>query len=250
MDHKSYPGQMSYLALVKEMTRRYPSLGHLVSFIEKQREHESSTHYPTACSVLEFHETGVKKISFSSFTSGIDSQGRRLHDYLTSSSVPPLGRLYMLEDLSVPYIELFGSYLGVDAQVFASQIQDGHWADDDISGNAPQLLSGRDHETSFTVRYYETRVLDPPPRDPSPSMVRTRANVSRNIVYQREVTKGDRNHAWYDGPVATILRNASFWCRREANGSWNGTCSINGIFFKAYSLILCASSTFVGPATS
>jgi hypothetical protein len=47
----------------------------------------------------------------------------------------------MLEDLSEPYIELFGSYLGVNAQVVAAQIQDSHWGEDDRIGHPPQLLS-------------------------------------------------------------------------------------------------------------
>lgn len=78
----------------------------------------------------------------------------------------------MLEDLSEPYIELLGSYLGVDAQVFAAQIQDGHWGEDDRMGHPPQLLDTNDHEKSFTLRYYETRVFHNPPLDPVPSMVR------------------------------------------------------------------------------
>ncbi|KUL83567.1 hypothetical protein ZTR_10547 [Talaromyces verruculosus] len=127
----------------------------------------------------------------------------------------------MLEDLSEPYIELFGSYLGVDAQVFAAQIQDGHWGEDDRIGHPPQLLSANNHEKSFTLRYYETRVFDNPPLDPVPSMVRTAVNVSRNVTFQHEVTTGDKNHVWCDGPVATILRNASFWCRTEEDGGWN-----------------------------
>ncbi|QGA20324.1 hypothetical protein EYB26_008026 [Talaromyces marneffei] len=110
----------------------------------------------------------------------------------------------MLEDLSELYIELFGSYLGVDAQVFAAQIQDGHWGEDEQMGHSPQFLSVNDHEKSFTLRYYETRVLDDPPLDPVPSMVRTAANVSRNVTFQHEVTKGDRNHVWTteDGTVS------------------------------------------------
>lgn len=126
----------------------------------------------------------------------------------------------MLEDLSEPYIELFGSYLGVDAQVFAAQIQNGHWSEDDQMGHSPQLLSASDHEKSFTLRYYETRVFDNPPLDPVPSMVRTAANVSRNVTFQHEVTKGDKNHVWCDGPVATIQRNTSFWCRTEEGGGF------------------------------
>lgn len=98
----------------------------------------------------------------------------------------------MLEDLSEPYIELFGSYLGVDAQVFAAQIQDSHWSEDDRMGHPPQLLSVNDHGKSFTLRYYETRVFDNPPLDPVPSMTRTAARVSKNVTFQHDFPRGAR----------------------------------------------------------
>lgn len=210
-----------YLSIVGELSHRYPTLSYLRSFIEKKREH-GSHQFPIGCSVLEFHENDVRYITFSSCSSKTDTQGQALEKYLSFKSNTPTRRLYMLEDLSEPYIELFGSYLGVDAQVFAAQIQDGHWGEDDRIGYPPQLLSANNHEKSFTLRYYETRVFDNPPLDPVPSMVRTVANVSRNVTFQHEVTRGDENHVWCDGPVATILRNASFWCRTEEDGGWNG----------------------------
>lgn len=224
MEQPFFPPLKPYLSQVGELSRRYPSLSHLTSFIQKQREHGSCNQYPTGCSVLEFHENGVKHISFSSYSSGIDMQGEKLANYLSAQRPTAAKRLYILEDLSEPYIELFGTYLGVDAQVVAAQIQDGHWGEDDRMGHPPQLLSVNNREKSFTLRYYETRVFDQPPLDPVPSMVRTAANVSRNVTYQHEVTKGDRNHIWCDGPVATILRNASFWCRMEEDGGWDGEC--------------------------
>ena len=173
--------------------------------------------------MLEFHKDGATHITFSPCSSKTDIEGLALKEYLSAQPANPTRRLYMLEDLSEPYIELFGSYLGVDAQVFAAQIQDGHWGEDEQMGHPPQLLAANDHEKSFTLRYYETRVLDSPPLDPVPSMVRTAANVSRNVIFQHEVTKGDKNHVWCDGPVATILRNGSFWCRMEGDGGWNGS---------------------------
>jgi hypothetical protein len=142
-----------------------------------------------------------------------------------------------------PISRYSGSYLGVDAQVFAVQLHGSHWVEDDRMGHPPKLLSFNDPEKSFTLRYYETRVFDRPSSNPAPFMVRTAANVSRNITFQNEVTKGDRNNMWHDGPVATIHRNASFWCRGEQDGSWNGTQSPSQCLCKcptnAYDDILC-----------
>lgn len=222
MEHSFYPSTNSYLSFVDKLSGRYPTLRYLTSFTEKQREHGSDYQFPIGCSVLEFHEAGVKHLTFSSYSTKMDVHGRTLERYLSTQPTTPTRRLYMLEDLSEQYIELFGSYLGVDAQIFAAQIQDGHWGEDDRIGHPPQLLSANNHEKSFTLRYYETRVLDNPPLDPVPSMVRIAANVSRNVTFQHEVTRGDKNHIWCDGPVATILRNASFWCRMEEDGGWNG----------------------------
>jgi hypothetical protein len=222
MERSACPPPNTYLSLVGELSPRYPTLGYLTSFIQRQREHGSSNQFPIVCSVLEFDENGVKHINFSSYCLKTDIQGRTLEKYLSSQPATPTRRLYMLEDLSEPYIELFGSYLGVDAQVFAAHIQDSHWSEDDQMGHPPQLLSANGHEKSFRLRYYETRVFDNPPLDPVPSMVRTAAYVSRNVTFQHEVTKGGKNHVWCDGPVATILRNVSFWCRTEEDGGWNG----------------------------
>jgi hypothetical protein len=55
--------------------------------------------------------------------------------------------------------------------------------------------------------------------------MRTAARVSRNVTFQQDFTKRDKNHIWCDGPVATILRNASFWYRTEEDGGSNGEYS-------------------------
>lgn len=225
MNTSIHPPFKSYLSLVRELSHRYPTLSYLTSFIQKQRSNYSHDHHPVGCSVLEFHESGVKHIELNSYSTGTDIQCTKLAQYLSSQPASPTGRLYMLEDLSEPYIELLRSYLGVNALVFAAQIHGGHWVEDDRMGHPPKLLSFSDPEKSFTLRYYETRVFGRPSSNPAPFMVRTASNMSRNITFQNEVTKGDRNNMWHDGPVATIHRNASFWCRSEQDGSWNGTQS-------------------------
>lgn len=239
MDPSVHPYE-SYLSLVFEMSRRYPTLNYLTSLVQKQRSKGSYAQHPVGCSVLEFHKNGVKSIEFNSSSTGTDAQGTKLAKYLSSQPTTPTRRLYMLEDLSEPYIELLGSHLGVDAQVFAAQIHDGHWVENDQTGNPSKLLSLNDPEKSFTLRYYETRIFDRPPLNTvspdSSFIVRTVANVSRNITFQHEVTTGDRNNIWHDRPVATIRRNASFWCRDEQDGGWNGMLYIQ-YFLVATSLI-------------
>jgi hypothetical protein len=84
MEQSSCPPLKPYLSLVGELSRRYPTLNYLTSFIQKRREHGSHNQYPIGCSVLEFHNTGVKKITFSSYSSKTDIQGRELKNYLSS----------------------------------------------------------------------------------------------------------------------------------------------------------------------
>jgi hypothetical protein len=210
----------SYLSLVNLLSHRYPTLCYLNSFIKKQRS-SSTHHHPVSCSVLEFYEDSVNHIEFTSYSDRTQTGYTRLAKYLSSKPSTPVRRLYMLEDLSEPYIELLGASLGVDAQVFAAQIHDTHWSGSNKSGHPPKLPSLNDPEKTFTVRYYEPRFFEYPNIEDSSISVRTVANVARNITFLKGVSKWNRKGP-SKGLVGAIRRNASFWCRSEEDGGWNG----------------------------
>lgn len=227
-------GRPTYLGLVHQLSNRYPALHSLSSWIERQRMYSSR---PVGCSVLEFNDDGVvNHIVFSACSPETDGDATatatatlsELAEYLasSSSSSAPTRRLYMLEDLSGPYIELFGSHLGIDAQVLAAHIHDAHWTASYKSGHAAQLPSLNDPEKSYTLRYYDARIFEHPRLDPPPTSVRTVANVSRNVTFLKDIFNQDRNGRYsQNGPVGTVRRNASFWCGRERNGGWSGMYS-------------------------
>jgi hypothetical protein len=134
-----------------------------------------------------------------------------------------------VEDLDAASIKILGTHLNVDGTLFASQIRDTHFSGGWEHGHQPQLPSYQNPQASFTLRYYEARYFDDGSMPDFSASMRTGGNLSRRIL----LGKGRRNtfegHTGltrrrnYDGHVGLIRRNASFWSRTEADGSWNGS---------------------------
>ena len=128
------PKRLRYLALVSDLTDRYPILQYLNFSIRKPHP------YHVRAAVLEFHPEGVTRIPFG----GPDGK-EELQRYLASSSRDKHHhRRYLIEDLDPVYIELLGSYLNVDGTGFASQIRDTHYSAREGNGHVPKLPSFQD----------------------------------------------------------------------------------------------------------
>jgi hypothetical protein len=211
-DQEPTPEKSTYLNLVQSLAHRFPSLVHLTSFVERQLRQPV---FPVCAAVLEFRDDEVRKINFDDKDG--ESGYEKLQVYLSSSSSDCQHRLYLLEDLDAPFVELLGAYLNIDGTVFASQIRDTHYSGEWKSGHQPKLPSFHDPNKSFTLRYYEARYFDDCNISELSSAVRTMGNI------QRQVTFGIGKSRHYTGHVGLIRRNTSFWSRVEGDGSWNGS---------------------------
>lgn len=202
----------SYFGLIDQLRHRHPSLFYLKNWATRQR---GSSAYPVRAAVLEFQVDKVFRIDFDG--KGARNSSRQLADYLADISPDKCKyRLYLLEDLDVPHIEVLGAYLNIDGTVLASQIRDTHWEGGWEIGNTPQLPSFRDPNKSFTLKYYEPRYFLNPNMPEFSSSLRTMSNIPRQITF------GARRGP---GSLGMIRRNTSFWSRKEDDGSWNGIVS-------------------------
>jgi hypothetical protein len=190
-----------YADLVSRLQNRYPNLHYLEKFLRNK-----NLQYPVRAAVLEFREGTVNQIDFKCIS--------ELHDYL--NSVPDSNcshRLYMLEDLCPQYIEILGSYLNVDADLFASQLRDVRYSTSSEYGCMRSLPSIQCNSSSFTLKYYEVRHCG---SQTTRRTMKTAANVRREIASMKK--KNDKR----DDIALFFRRNASFWTRLQAEGAWDG----------------------------
>ena len=169
-------------------------------------------------------------------------------------------RLFMMEDLWLPYVSAFGQYLDVDPRVFASQYRCVHW-DNVRHGVQRKLRSCRNSPNTsdyYTLKYFEIWNLEEPQLarrntfgdngnwspaynttgDPSRELVMSPMPVKREVsLYNRAPLNGRRGSTseksggkWnrdQNGKErkAYVLRgNASFWYRIYDRDSddWDG----------------------------
>src|SRR5436190_2559993 len=99
----------SYIDTIAKCSRRYPDFLHLNKFLRNCGPHSGRA------TVLEFHLG--KSVERRNFADPDD-----LSNYLQDlSDCSCKHRLFMLEDLSSLYVEVFGSHFWIDPFLFASQ---------------------------------------------------------------------------------------------------------------------------------
>jgi hypothetical protein len=198
----------SYLGRVKCYQNRYPALKQLIDFAK------TPTCYETRLTVLEFRPTTVSEREISNV--------QELEGYWAGQADKEnecKGRLYLLEDLSVPYIEALGGHFNIDPSFFARHLYLPFWSKDEadqmLQRLPPRLISTNHlNPASYSLRYYELRsVLTPIGRKNCRRM--TCSNVKRRVL---------RLEAEHESKFELILRNASFWIPRPGSTCWNGKC--------------------------
>ena len=127
-------------------------------------------------------------------------------------------RLYLLEDLSRPFIEAFGAHFWMDPFLFAAHENSTHWTGSKHDYTLPRRLSPSENcDPLFTLRYYEiVKVAKSGVRS---ERLRTLSNVDRKIEpddYFFEKKEDSRPS------IYVIRRNASFWSRARKDGGWDG----------------------------
>ena len=125
----------------------------------------------------------------------------------------PHQRIYVLENLTLSHIALFGTFFNIDPCVFASQIRTADWEEKPTENNTPKLLSCRNPSCSFYLRYNELRLFRDPVSAIPQGLFDTHAG--RRII----PTLG---HPLFAN-VGLVRRCAKFWCRETPKSGWDGT---------------------------
>ena len=201
------PSQKTYLEAINASCTRYPDLIKLNRFLS------NPTSFPARAAVLEFRAGSVETTGF--------PDAESLQTYLSDSckDLACKSRLYLLEDLTSPFVETFGSHFWMDPFLFAAQENSTHWTSSRFDHALPRRLpSLRKLDPSFTLRYYE--VVKFRGKDTEKDK-KTVSNVGRKIEL------GDLDHSveGQQHPSSmnhVVRRNASFWSRARKHGGWDG----------------------------
>jgi hypothetical protein len=192
----------SYGSLVSSMRFRNPKLAKLDEVLTRQGPSSEDGR----AAVIELHDSHMAV--------------RRLHssnallDYMANLEQPPPPscnrRLYLLEGLPSNHIEILGSRLRIDPDVFARQIDCGYLSILKDARDIPMLPSHPTSKHSFSIRYYELRDFG----ENIDSFELMCANQPRRI----STTKWEGK---FDG-IGIVRRKATFWSRMNGAKGWNG----------------------------
>ena len=199
-------GGRTYTEAIRSSLDRYPDLYKFSDFLTG----------PLSCTgraaVLEFGTSRVERYDFQNANSL-----RRYFSRVTGS--PCQNRLYLLEDLSQPFVEAFGAHFWMDPFLFAAQENSTHWTATRHPFALPQRLpSWKKTDQSYTMRFYEVVKSEGP--DVGRRDLFTVSNVGRKI----EPGHSARPFGETQDPATRtylVRRNASFWWR-ENDGGWDG----------------------------
>jgi hypothetical protein len=199
----------SYLHRVRTFQERYPVFKSLDDFASLQVGSPKPS-----LTVLEFRSSGVTDISL--------SHPEELTQYLSCPSQKDStcrGRLYILEDPSLAFIESLGKHLDPDPSVFASYIYTPDWSRPKEYRVTRQLPSRQKQTPTYTLKYQEVRELDSDAPTVQNYRVVAPGNVPRNITTFTHGTSVTET-----GNITSLVRrNVSFWYRMGENGeSWDG----------------------------
>ena len=201
----SFRTQTPYIDAVRDFCSRYPDLYKLSDFLQEQ---QGRLAYPSRAAVLQFGSSTSSRVEKFDFRDVDDLKTYFSHTARSTCKY----RLYLMEDLSRPFIEAFGSHFWMDPFLFAAHENSTHWTSSAHDYALPRrLIPSANHDPLFTLRYYEVvRVNN---GDKRPKKIRTASNVGRKIE------AGGKKK---DSDVFVIRRNASFWSRDRENGGWDG----------------------------
>lgn len=197
------PAAKSYAKFLRDMRARYPNLINL----EHEFEHPKYNRDCRVCMIVVPSEDPGHEFN----------TPQQLHDHLGKPEpVPskPLCRVYVVENLTLEYIAVFGHQFNVDPTVFASQIRTANWEGELEGNNTPKLLLCREPNCLFTLRYGEVRLFN----EPIAGLRLTDNKAGRVItVTTTHIEMKNFHH------VGVVRRCISFWCKENSNiGCWDG----------------------------
>ena len=198
--------QTTYINAINDFRSRYPDLYKLSYYLERPHP------YPSRAAVLQFGPSGSIRVEEFNDVDHL----KTYFSHTTRSACKY--RLYLLEDLSGPFIEAFGAHFWMDPFLFAAHENSTHWTASERTYTLSRRLSAsKSCDPLFTLRYYE--VVRARKSEVVTTVFQTKSNVHRKIEpgdYFFE-TKEDSGSG-----VFVIRRNASFWSRARKDGGWDG----------------------------
>ena len=205
--------QITYVNAIKDFCFRYTDLYKLSEYLERP----DSVRFQSRAAVLEFESGRNSRVGSFEFRDVDDMES---YFSLTARSACK-HRLYLLEDLSRPFVEAFGAHFWMDPFLFAAHENSTHWTGPSHDYALPRRLSPSEHcDPLFTLRYYEVvKVNTSGIRSAKlKAKFKTRSNVERKIesgdyFFEKEGSE------W---SIYVIRRNASFWSRARKDGGWDG----------------------------
>ena len=206
---------MSYISRIHSSCSRYPDLIKLSRYLKHLA---TLGELSGRAAVLEFGAGEQQKVGEYRF-----QDINHLNGYLRGTAESPCKhRLYILEDLSLPYIEAFGAHFQMDPYLFATQENATHWTatkfDYTVSRRLPSVQRS---DPFYTLRYYEVVERT---EGSQAGTFRTVSNVYRKIE------SGDPGIHDFKGDFKSrhfvVRKNASFWFRLRKGGGkdegWDG----------------------------
>jgi hypothetical protein len=192
----------SYGSFVSSMRYRNPILAKLDEVLTRQGPSAEDGR----AAVIELHDSHVAV--------HCPRTSSELLDYMANlEQAPPPScnrRLYLLEGLPSNYIEILGSRLRIDPDVFARQIDCGYLAVLKDARDIPLLPSHPTSKHSLSLRYYELRDFG----ENIDSFELICANQLRRISTTKWKGK-------FDG-IGIVRRKATFWSRMNGAKGWDG----------------------------
>ena len=171
--------QTTYLHAISDFRSKYPDLWKLNNYVH---HHGDSVHSRAA--VLQFGPGRSCRVEQFEDVS-------RLKTYISHTVGSACKhRLYLLEDLSRPFIEAFGSHFWMDPFLLAAHEDSTHWTGTKETYALPRRLSPSDRfDPLFTLRYYEVVRVDK--SDVRPEPLKTKSSKNRTgrlpVRHEREI---------------------------------------------------------------
>jgi len=191
-----------YAQLLRNLCKRYPSLINLEELLPNTK---LNLGYIRNCRVRMI-DVGLPVHQVSQFDDDPDLLLAHLKQTEAAGAVHQ--RIYVLENLTLAHIALFGTFFDIDPCIFASQIRTANWEEKPTKNNTPKLLSSRNPARSFSLRYNELRLFQDP-----------LSNRLMDIHAGRRITSTRLRRVFAN--VGLVKKCATFWCREMLN-SWDG----------------------------
>jgi hypothetical protein len=215
LDTNIFPSRpQPYLDLIKRLSQNgRPDLKYLYS--ELRRQFGGLHAERSRAVVLEYfdHSLAPQNVPFPT--------SNDLERYLKRTTMPSCSRLYILEDISVNYVDIFGTYFSIEPSFWARHLRTVDRETSKTAGPVCTLPSVRSGDSSISFIYPEYSIIDDAdekfseePKIRTADSLFADCNLYRRIML---IPPGE----FYDG-IALVNRRATFWSRMNSGGTWDG----------------------------